>query len=153
MRHSKYFDVLKLIQAQLEGTASDSVYEEIIKDFVQFYDWKRDYQSKSEFLIALKSSVLSMRDSLINGVLLSIQEERNETTENELEIGEIKQVNSNQKMLTFQVLMEMFNVSRPTIYNWEKEGLKITRVGGKALVCSSDLDAFMKLKDKKNESK
>ncbi len=153
MRQSKYYDVLKLIKAQLEGTVSDSDYQEIIKDFVQFYDWKRDYQSKSEFLIALKSSVLSMRDSLINGVLLSIQEERNETTENELEIGEIKQVNSNQKMLTFQGLMEMFNVSRPTIYNWEKEGLKITRVGGKALVRSSDLDAFMKLKDRKNEKK
>jgi len=138
MRHSKYFDVLKLIQAQLEGTASDSVYEEIIKDFVQYYQWERTYATKAEFLTDLKGAVVGMRDSLITPVLVQIQEGLSDT-----QPAETRQVESKPKMYSFAELEEMFRVSRQTIYNWKKDGLKITRVGGRVLVKENHLTEFM----------
>jgi len=143
MRHSKYFDVLKLIQAQLEGTASDSVYEEIIKDFVQYYQWERTYATKSEFLRDLKGAVVAMRDSLITPVLIQIQEDVSETLVEGLPPAELRQVEQPPKLYSFAELEEMFRVSRQTIYNWEKEGLKVIRIGGKVRVRKSDLEAFI----------
>lgn len=41
-------------------------------------------------------------------------------------------------------IMEMYSVSKTTIYNWIKSGLKFEKLGGKTIIYDKDLQKFIK---------
>jgi predicted DNA-binding transcriptional regulator AlpA len=91
----------------------------------------------------MKDAIDLLRDKLID----SIMEEIENPNSNQQSDGVIHP--NIDELLEIRDVIQKFGISRPTLYNWEKDGLKRTQIGGRVFFKISDLNTFIQNSRKK----
>jgi excisionase family DNA binding protein len=108
--------------------------DKLIKIFVE----KKRPENVEDYLIQLKMSV----DSLFQKLIISIVNYNTQNV-NFIELAEENNITEKENILTIEMVCEEMKISRPTIYNWFKRGLKKIVIGKRVYIHKSDLDVFI----------
>jgi hypothetical protein len=63
------------------------------------------------------------------------------------ELARLEQVGSEEIPMPEEFFRRLGIASRPTFYRWERQGLRVLRVGGRRFIYPRDLRDFMEVRD------
>ena len=133
------FPLSQLIKKEMRGDFTQEEGDRIINHIVLLMN----PNDVPQLLSQLKSSIHNISEvlltSIVNFQLNSIQriEENTPTIDERID-----------SQLTINEVCKKMKISRPTLYKWEKQGLKIIRIGRRVYLNNSDLNDFIKSKGK-----
>ena len=128
-----HYDLWKIINLEMKGELTRQDFQSFVRQV------KRAHYpngNSNEILYQMKDSIDKLRDKLIDSIM-----EEMENSSAEHEPNNVIHPNLND-LLDIKDVIVKFGISRPTLYKWEKDGLKRTQIGGRVFFRISDLNRF-----------
>jgi excisionase family DNA binding protein len=137
-QYIKQRDLMALLQSEMKGELDSKFYSTFIQRIISQSLKENDNITNSMLLSQIKASVDSMREKLLNELILQIENLRDEPIESYPKLH--PKVDD---LLDIKEICSRFGISRPTIYSWEERGLKRTKIGGRVYFKLSDINEFI----------
>lgn len=133
------FPLTQLIKKEMSGNFTQEEGDRIINHIVLLMNPNDVPQLLSQLKTSIHNISEVLLTSILNFQLNSIQsiEENRPTIDERID-----------SQLTINEVCKKMKISRPTLYKWEEQGLKIIRIGSRVYVSNSDLNDFIKSKGK-----
>jgi hypothetical protein len=122
----------------LDNESSRGLTQEETDNLIRLLIQYKRPENVEEYLLQLKKSV----DSLFQKLIISIVDYNFQNVDF-IELAEEKNITEKENILTIEMVCEEMKISRPTIYNWFKIGLKKFAIGKRIYIHRSDLDTFI----------
>jgi excisionase family DNA binding protein len=133
------FPLSQLIKKEMRGDFTQEEGDRIINHIVLLMN----PNDVPQLLSQLKTSIHNISEVLLTSILNFQLNSIQRIEENRPAIDE--RIDS---QLTINEVCKKMKISRPTLYKWEEQGLKIIRIGSRVYVSNSDLNDFIKSKGK-----
>ena len=128
------FPLSQLIKKEMRGDFTQEEGDRIINHIVLM-----NHNDVPQLLNQLKTSISNISEVLLTSILNFQLNTIQNTEENTHTIDE--RIDS---QLTIEDVCKKMKISRPTFYNWKKQGLIIRRIGDRVYVSNSDLNEFIR---------
>ena len=129
------YPLVKVITQDMSGKFDQDEGDKIIRHIIQLMK----PNDVSELLAKLKYSIDNISQVLISSIL---NYELNIHTSNQTEPVQIDE--RIDKSMTIKEVVSLMNISRPTLHQWFKNGLKTSKIGGRVFINQSDLNEYIK---------
>lgn len=133
------FPLTQLIKKEMSGNFTQEEGDRIINHIVLLMNPNDVPQLLSQLKTSIHNISEVLLTSILNFQLNSIQKNKENTPTIDERID---------SQLTINEVCKKMKISRPTLYKWEEQGLKIIRIGSRVYVSNSDLNDFIKSKGK-----